>query len=108
MNLLVDIIDDSFVFFRFDAAGAVDETAAGFQELNRRLYDSTLLIVHSREILRSQTPSHVRASADDPGVCTRNIDQDGIECFGLERRCVLKPIDQNNRRINETEPAQIL
>ena len=65
-------------------------------------------MLHPREVLRSQTPSHIRASTDDPGVRARNIDQDCIECFGLEWRGVLKPIDQDNCGIDDPEPDQVL
>ena len=41
-NLLIDRCDDALVFFRFDAAGAVDETATRFQKLGGRFHDPAL------------------------------------------------------------------
>src|ERR1700722_2778726 len=107
-DLSIDVINNSFVFFWLDTAGAVDETAAGFQELNRRLDDPALKMLHPREVLRSQTPSHVGASPDYSGVGARNIDKNCIKSFRLERRSVLKPIDQDNFRINDAESDQVL
>ena len=65
-------------------------------------------MLHPREVLRSQTPSDIRASPNHPGVRAGNIHQDGVECFRLERRGVLQPIDRNNGEIADAEPDQIL
>ena len=85
-NLTVDFCDDAFVFFRFNAACAVDEAAAGFQELNRCLDDPPLKVLHPGKVLRGQAPSNIGASPDDPGVGAWNIHQNGIEGFRLKRR----------------------
>ena len=95
-DVLIDIVDDSFVFFWFNAAGAVYETAAGLQVPNRSFDNSGLKILHPRKVLRSQAPSHICASTDDSGIGTRSIDKDRIERFRFERGSVLKPIHQNN------------
>lgn len=83
-DLSVDIIGDSFVFFRFDAASAVNEPTAGLQELNGCLDDPPLKMLHPRKVLRSQTPSDIGPPPDHPGICARNVDEDCIESFRLE------------------------
>src|SRR5437870_2667406 len=106
--MLINVVDDPFVFFWFDTAGAVHEASAGLQELNRCLYYPTLQMLHSREILWRQAPSDICSSTDNPGIRARRIDQDRIERFRLERRRVLEPVCQDNCAIADAKANQIL
>src|ERR1700746_3719917 len=107
-DMLIDVVDDSLVFFRLDAAGAVHAASASLQDLNRCLHYPALELVDEREILRRQAPSHIGSSPNNSGICARSVDQDCIERFGLERRCVLKPVRRDNGGIADTKTDQIL
>ena len=44
--------DDIIILFRFDAARAVDQNAAGLEQRNCRTENAELLLAHSQEIWR--------------------------------------------------------
>src|SRR5437868_2539210 len=72
-------VNDFFVFFRLQAAGAVNQNAAAFQQRNDFSDDAKLFRGHAREVVWSQAPAEVDAAAHHAGIAARNIDQDSIK-----------------------------
>src|SRR5262245_15123405 len=64
-----ELANDMFVFFWLKTACAVNQSAAGLQQTEYSACDGQLFVRHSSEIFRSQSPSHIDASAHYSGVC---------------------------------------
>ena len=52
LELVQELSDDLFIFFRFDTARAVNQNAAGFERFDEFPRDRQLSFLHPRKIIR--------------------------------------------------------
>lgn len=74
-----DAGDELFVFGGFDAAGAVNEDAAGFEGAEAVFEELCLGLYLRGDVIGLQTPAHIDTAAHDAGVGAGHVEQDAIE-----------------------------
>lgn len=78
-----ELADDAGVFLRFEAAGAVEEDAAGSEQGDCALEQVELESLQAEDFLWGDAPSEFDAPPHDAGVGTWGIDEDAVEgCRG--------------------------
>jgi len=103
--------NDLFVFFALEAACAVNQYAAGSQKAKYSARDDELLVGHSSDIFRSQSPSHVNPPAHDAGICAWRINENTIEWRKRHNffwRLIEHPIVSDNANDGGAQPADII
>src|SRR5437868_429717 len=78
-ELFEHALDDFFISIRVDAASAVNEYAARFQEWKNRACDRELFPLHAREVVQAQTPPNIDTPPHHARVGARRVEQDAIE-----------------------------
>ena len=78
-NSCGDGLHDFFIFFRFDAARAVDQDAPGFKQRNCRAQNAELLLAHSQKILRRSIASEDPRGGASRRYCCTALDQNPVE-----------------------------
>jgi hypothetical protein len=92
--------NDVLVFLLFQATGAVDQSAAWFEEGGGASEKSELLGWHSEEILVGETPPDIDSASEHAGIGAGCVDENpikslvgqgafGLHGIGLEHRCDL-------------------
>jgi hypothetical protein len=71
-----------FVFFRFKAAGAVDERASGLQQTGDAMSNLQLLLLHSVKLVTLQPPANINSSPDHSRVRTWRVNQNPVKTAG--------------------------
>ena len=74
-----DAGDELLVFRRFDAAGAVNEDATGFEDAEAVFEELRLCLHLGGDVIELQTPAHIDAAAHDAGVGAGHVEQDAVE-----------------------------
>ena len=74
-----DAGDELLVFGGFDAAGAVNEDATGFEDAEA-VFEELCLGLHLRgDVIGLQTPAYIDTAAHDAGVGAGYVEQDAVE-----------------------------
>lgn len=74
-----DAGDELLVFGGFDAAGAVNEDAAGFEDAEAVFEELRLCLCLRRDVVGMETPADIDAAAHDAGVRAGHVEQDAVE-----------------------------
>ena len=70
---------DFGIFLRLQAAGAVNQNAAGLQLRRGKFQQSQLRLLQPRDFLRRNPPAQIHAAPHDSGVRARSVNQNSIE-----------------------------
>ena len=74
-----DASDELLVFGGFDAAGAINEDATGFEDAEA-VFEKLCLGLHLRgDVIGLQTPADIDAAAHDAGVGAGDVEQDAVK-----------------------------
>lgn len=71
--------DEIDVFQVLDGAGGIDDAAAGLEAREGVFEDRCLDFREFLDVLWLEAPADIDAAADDAGIGTRDIEEDGIE-----------------------------
>ena len=74
-----ELSDGLLVFFRFEAAGGVEEGAAGPEVMGGGFEQAELLGGQAVDFLGLQAPAEVEAASDDAGVGAWGVEQNPVE-----------------------------
>lgn len=74
-----EFLDDDFIFVVIEAAGAVDELTAGFEERENGVGEVGLKFLHFSKDFGFEAPADVEAAAHDTGVAAWGVDEDAVE-----------------------------
>ena len=84
-----EFADDGFVFFGFEAAGAVNQCAAGFESGGGFVQKIELGGAEAVKFFGANAPAEVHAAAHDAGVGTGGVDQYPIKFQICQRTLAL-------------------
>jgi hypothetical protein len=74
-----EFADDVLVFFRFEAAGAVEECAAGFQQGSGLVQQVELSGSEAIQFFGADAPAEFDATAHDAGVRAGSVEEETIQ-----------------------------
>src|SRR5262249_26675549 len=74
-----EFLDDVLIFFGFEAAGAIDQRAAGFKTCGGLAQEVELGGAEAVDFFRADAPAEVDTAAHDAGVGAGGVDEDTIE-----------------------------
>src|SRR6186713_2900371 len=69
------------VFLRLDAAGGINEAAAGFEKSEHPHEQSALGVSDDAEEIRIKAPPDIDPAAENTGVRAGNVKEDAVESF---------------------------
>src|ERR1019366_197052 len=74
-----ELVHHIVVLLRLQAAGAVNQPAAGFQQQGGLAQQLELRRAQTPDVLRTNAPTQINSTPHDPGVGTWGVDQDAVE-----------------------------
>ena len=77
-----EFLDEILVFFEFEAAGAVENCAGGFETGGGLFEEFELSGSEAGEFGFAEAPAEIDAAAEDAGVRAGRVDEDAVEFEG--------------------------